>query len=96
LPGGRRSGGRKRPPLDPQTPEQWQEAVDSAAAMRMIADCKMYGLLEGGPVINISRCDELLERGQQLGVMPSAPVVDLAVMWMRAINDEVKRNKKRN
>lgn len=34
---------------EPQTPEQWQEAVDAAAACRAIADCAMYGLIEGRP-----------------------------------------------
>lgn len=55
---------------DPQTPEEWREAVDSAALMRAIYDCYLYGLLTG-PKINVDRCDELLERGRALGYQPA-------------------------
>jgi hypothetical protein len=75
---------------DPQTPEEWQEAVDAAAGMRALADCKMYGVIEGGPDINIARCDELLECGRKRGVYPSRPVVDLAVEVAAAFNRERK------
>lgn len=64
---------------DPKTKEEWQEAVDAASACRAIADCKAYGLLDGGPVINAERCDEILTRGAALGVMPTAPAKELAV-----------------
>jgi hypothetical protein len=56
-------------PRDPQTPEEWREAVDAAAFMRAIYDCYLYGLLTG-PEINAARCDELLERGAKLGYRP--------------------------
>jgi hypothetical protein len=48
---------------DPKTPEEWQTAVDSASALRLIADCRMYGLIDGGPSIDVARCDEIVERG---------------------------------
>jgi hypothetical protein len=72
---------------DPQTPEEWQNAVDVAAAFRYIWDCRMYGLLEGGGNINVARCDELLERGRERGVRPSRPVFALAVELIDAINN---------
>jgi hypothetical protein len=73
---------------DPKTSEEWQQAVDSAAAARAIADCKMYGLLEGGPQININRCDSILRRGAKRGITPSRPVTDLALELVYAINCE--------
>lgn len=55
---------------DPETPEEWQEAVDVAAFLRMLHDCKLYGLIEGGPETNIDRCDDILERGSSMGIRP--------------------------
>lgn len=71
---------------DPKTPEQWQEAVDMAAGWRMIEDCRMYGLIDGGPSVNLDRCDEILERGRKRGVRPSKPVLELAIDLVRACN----------
>jgi hypothetical protein len=71
---------------NPRTPKEWQEAVDMAAAARAIADCKMYGLLKGGPEIDIARCDEILERGRKRGFRPSRPVPILAVEMVSAMN----------
>lgn len=72
---------------DPKTPEQWQQAVDLAAAARVLADCKMYGLIEGGPVIDVARCDEILDVGARLGVRPSKPTVELALELVASWND---------
>lgn len=71
---------------DPKTAAEWQEAVDAAAGARAIADCKMYGLLEGGPEIDVGRCDEILERGRARGVRPSRPRNELAVRLVAEIN----------
>lgn len=79
-------------PPNPQTLEEWQEAVDAAAAARALADCKMYGLLKAPPV-NVERCDEILDGGRSRGIHPSRPATDLAIMLARAIN---KRSTKRN
>jgi hypothetical protein len=76
----------------PRTPAEWQEAVDVAAALRAIADCKMYGLIEGGFHIKVARCDEILERGARRGVHPSRPPGELAVGYIAAYNaQEVKQ-----
>jgi hypothetical protein len=72
---------------DPQTPEEWQEAVDAAAGARALADCAMYGLITG-PDVDVARCDNILERGAALGVRPSRKATDLAVGLIREINGE--------
>ena len=74
----------------PQTDDEWQGAVDAAAACRMIHDCKLYGLLEGGPLIHADRCDYILERGAEHGILPSDRAEDLAVALIEAINEEAK------
>jgi hypothetical protein len=56
-------------PQDPVTDAEWRDAVLAAAALRQIHDCKLYGLIEGGPDINVERCDELIEKGRARGVV---------------------------
>lgn len=72
---------------DPQTPEQWQLAVDAAAGLRALYDCKLYGLLEGPGLdcIDAARCDELLAAGAVRGIRPSAPDAELAMRMTRAL-----------
>ena len=72
----------------PKTPREWQEAVDAAAAARAVADCKMYGLIEGGPEINVARCDQILDAGRARRIFPSRSAADLAVEFCRAVNEE--------
>ena len=67
---------------NPQTPAEWQEAVDAAAACRALHDCKLYGLLEGGPSIDAARCDELLDEGKSRGVVPSQSAEVLAIAFV--------------
>lgn len=71
---------------EPESPAEWQEALDAAMASRLLADCKMYGLIEGGPNVNVSRCDEIIERAQALGLRPSKRDVELAIEMVREIN----------
>ncbi len=77
---------------NPQTPEEWQQAVDTAAGARVVADCLMYGLLQGGPRINVRRCDQILARGKKRGITPSRPVEELARALILAINEEANGN----
>jgi hypothetical protein len=71
---------------DPNTPEEWQEAYDAALACRTIADCRMYGLLKGGPLIDLERCDRLIAAGEKRGLRPSRPVEQLAIGLVDALN----------
>lgn len=73
---------------NPSTPAEWQRAVDAAAGFRAIADCKMYGLFEGGPEIHVSRCDEILELGARKGIRPSRPAIELALRLLAIINQK--------
>lgn len=50
----------------------------------------MYGLITGGPVIDVERCDQILERGCAKGIVPSKPATDLAVELVIAYNAEQK------
>jgi len=77
---------------NPKTPEEWQEAVNAAAAARAVADCKLYGVIDGGPRINVARCDQILEQGRKRGIMPSRPITELAIELVMAINGEANGN----
>lgn len=64
------------PRVDPSTPAEWQEAVNGAHVLRMIADCVMYGLIETDMQIDVARCDEILDQGAKLGYRPEPGIID--------------------
>ena len=55
---------------DPQTPEEWQEAVDAAHFCLLVDSCRQYGLIDTDMVIDQARCEDLLARGKRLGITP--------------------------
>ncbi len=67
---------------DPETAEEWQDAVDGAAFFLAMDSCKKYGLISGGPGINVERCAELLRRGEELGYHP-APMEALCERFLK-------------
>ena len=62
--------------VDPQTPAEWQEAVDIAEAAIVLDAARKYQLVTGGPAVNLARCEEILLRGLELGITPAADCVD--------------------
>lgn len=76
---------------NPRTPAEWQAAVNAATALRLIADCRMYGLIEGGPSIDVDRCDEIVDLGNARGVQPSAPALDLALEYIGRLNYAIRK-----
>jgi hypothetical protein len=70
------------PPKNPTTHEEWQNAVDAAEAFSVLHSARLYGLVTGGPEINIERCVEILEQGKQLDITPSPDAVEqLVAEW---------------
>lgn len=63
-------------PVDPETPEQWQEAVDCAEACLLIDAARQYGLITGGPAVNVERCVQIKAHGYRRGVSPRQVAVD--------------------
>lgn len=59
----------------PQTDEEWQAAVDMAHTYLLIDSARQYGLVEGGPVVNIARCEQLLRQGSERGTVPADDAV---------------------
>jgi hypothetical protein len=56
--------------VDPSTREEWQEAVNAADFLLRLESARLYGLIEGGPVPDIERCEDIIQRGKVLGVVP--------------------------
>jgi hypothetical protein len=63
----------------PNTPEEWQAAVDAAEGFLQLDSCRQYGLLAGGPEVNVERCVELLELGAAKGFRPVADAAERLV-----------------
>ncbi len=69
------------PPLHPSTPEEGQLAVDAAEFLLLLESARLYGLVRGGPPVDVERCEELLARGRALGYEP-ADHDELARRWI--------------
>lgn len=57
--------------IDPQTPDQWQLAVDLADWYLHVDAARAYGLITTAVQIDVERCHQLVERGAALGITPS-------------------------
>jgi len=55
-------------PQDPQSQAQWREAATLARAYLLIDAAKTYGLMVGGPAIDVDRCERVLEQARARGV----------------------------
>lgn len=60
------------PDMNPMTPAEWQEAVDGASGCLALEAARLYGLVTGGPKVDVARCEEILALGAELGVTPAA------------------------
>ena len=79
-------------PRDPQTPEEWQEAVNAAEFLLLIDSARQYGLIEGGPKVNGRRADAILDRGRRLGYLPLSTDGLMNLFWTnRGIADERRK-----
>jgi len=61
---------------DPKTPAEWQTAVNIAEACLLVDSARQYGLITGGPVVDVARCDQILTEGRARGIVPSKSGVD--------------------
>lgn len=69
---------------DPVTPADWRQAVDLAATLLAIESSRRYGLVEGGPVINVGRCDDILAKAAEMGIVPSLDAIERTMAQLRA------------
>ena len=76
----------------PTTPGQWQAAVDAAWALRNWDAATAFGLVADGPEVNLSRCEEILWQGKQLGYEPSGMLAGRQIAAAR-IEAELSRRR---
>lgn len=60
----------------PRTRDQWQEAVDLAEVYLVIDSARKYGLVRGGPAVDVDRCEQLLAGGRARGITPAADCIE--------------------
>lgn len=56
---------------DPETTEEWQEAVNLSDLYLRVDSARAYGLLTGGPEVDTERCQEILDRGAKKRIHPT-------------------------
>lgn len=64
---------------NPTTPAEWREAAVFAAAALMLDSARQYGLVTGGPIVNVDRCVDVLAEAKGRGVEPTKAEIDAAV-----------------
>ncbi len=77
---------KKLEPLiqNPTTREEWQLAVDAAKALVLIDAARAYGLIRGGPAVDVERCCEILDGGAARGIFPAHEGMGrFLVQWQR-------------
>ncbi len=60
----------------PKTGQEWREAVNLAELYCLVDSAVKYGLVTFSGVIDINRCEEILEQGRRRGVFPVKAEVD--------------------
>lgn len=70
-------------PREPSTPEEWQAAVDAAAGALALDSARQYGLVTGGPTVNVERCAEILGAGEARGIRPRRDAIERFVAELR-------------
>ena len=65
--------------MRPVTDRQWQDAVDAAHALLTLEAARLYGLVTGGPEVNVERCVEIIEDGRSRGILPRVDAVERMV-----------------
>lgn len=68
---------------DPQTRAEWQDAADAAHACEVLDAARQYGLVSGGPAVDVARCEEILERAAKHGITPAKDAVERYIAEMR-------------
>ena len=63
----------------PKRPGEWQEAADAAHGALVLDAARQYGLVTGGPVVNVARAEDLLARAKALGYVPRPEAVEMFI-----------------
>ena len=64
---------------DPANWHEWHEAIVAAEVMLRIDAARRYGLITGGPAVDVERCRELIARGRAAGHVATEQDIDAAL-----------------
>ncbi len=64
------------PPQDPRGDAEWQNAADAAQALLAVDAAGAYGLITGGPDVDIEGCSDLLARASLRGITPAKDAIE--------------------
>src|SRR5262249_15270056 len=64
---------------DPETSAEWQQAADAAEAFIHLESARKYGLVSGGPVVDIEHCEQILRQAKRRGIVPAKDCVERLV-----------------
>jgi hypothetical protein len=51
----------------PETPSEWQDAANWCEGLLALDSARQYGLVTGGPKVNVDRCIAKAERKRKAG-----------------------------
>jgi len=55
-------------PRDPHSRSEWRTAADGAYTLLLLDSCRQYGLIAGGPKVNVERCELIIRRAKMRGI----------------------------
>ena len=55
-------------PIMPSTDAEWREACNLAFTYIRIDAARAYGLISGGPTIDVARCEHIIVEGKRRGI----------------------------
>lgn len=58
---------KSKPIKNPETSQEWQDVMDIADAAIRLDAARKYGLVKGGPKVNLKRCQEIVELAKSRG-----------------------------
>ena len=64
--------------VDPRSRPEWQYAADLAELALILHAAREFGLVAGGPVVVVERCDAIIAAARLMGIdpAPSAELLD--------------------
>jgi hypothetical protein len=67
--------------IDPQSPEEWQTAVNLSAFVLTLDSLRQYGLIETTAEYDVDRAQALLKAGAALGYVPPDDAAPIPVTY---------------
>lgn len=73
------------PGIWPATRLEWQQAADAAHGMLALESARLYGLVTGGPEVDVERCEQMIERAwNEHRIRPAPDAVERLVRELMA------------